>query len=121
MGMHTELVLKCDLKQSIDQTDLNVLHWLFNDGDKPETLPNHEFFNKSRCDFIGNSSSYYHIPNVLNYFDGCYLFTRTDLKNYDGEIESFVEWLKPLLDVNQGDCIGWVWYERDPKPELIIV
>lgn len=121
MGMYTELVLKCTLKQSIDQKDINVLHWLFNDGDKPEILPNHEFFNKPRFDFIGNSSSCYHIPNVLNYFDGFYLFTRTDLKNYDCEIESFIDWLKPLLDVTQGECIGYTWYESDIKPELIIV
>ena len=82
----------------------------------------HNFF---RCPWwrdIANSSSYYHVPQSFKCLQkDRYIFTRCDLKNYHGVIEEFVEWSKPYLDMEEGSCIGWYWYEEYAKPTLLYV
>jgi transposase InsO family protein len=41
------------------------------------------------------------------------------LKNYDNEIKHFIDWLTPYIDQEDGECIGWSWYEEDDKPTLL--
>ena len=50
---------------------------------------------------------------------GSALFSRSDLKNYDREIELFFDWLRPLTCALPGDCIGWQWYEEHDEPTLV--
>ena len=120
MGMYTEILIKCDIECK-DEIALKVLNFLFNNGEEPDVLPEHEFFKCNRWQFIGNCSSYYHIPAVQNFFDGSYLFSRSDLKNYDDEINEFFKWLIPFVSACKGECIGYSWYEEDDTPELIIL
>lgn len=127
MGMYTELVLKCSVKKSSPCEVLNVINHLFNGGEDVVDVPDHEFFKCSRWMFIGNCSSYYHHPKTINdvhdveYSDSLHIFSRSDLKNYDDEINKFIDWVKPYLDHSPGECIGWQWYEEDDKPTLIIL
>lgn len=124
--MYTELVLKCSLKEDIDENAKNILDYLFNNKELDENkIPNHEFFKCQRWNHIGSSSSYYHIPFALSRWDtkiGSYLFSRSDLKNYDDEIDKFLDWINPYIeDYNSDDklCIGYKWYEEDEIPTLI--
>lgn len=120
MGMYTELVLKCMVKQDRPEIVHKVLSYMFpQDLDRPDELPEHEFFKTERWYLIGGSSSCYHIPSPSAYYDGRYLFSRSDLKNYGNEISLFLDWLNPYLDNYPGECIGWVWYEEDHEPQLI--
>lgn len=129
MGMYTEVVVKCDLKPRLTNVELAALKFLFSDGPEPSELPDHRFFSLPRWMCIGRDSSYYHIPEALNHYDpdddidrGAYLFSRSDLKNYDGEIEAFFDWLRPLVDKYcDKTCIGWMWYEEDEEPTLVYV
>ena len=127
MGMYTELVFKAEIREDVPDDVHSILKHLFSGGDKPDILPNHPFFEASRWGQIGNSSSFYHTPFALSAYsnpnqpesNGGYIFSRSDLKNYSGEIGLFLEWVDPYIDEFAGQCIGWVWYEEDPAPTLI--
>lgn len=126
MGMYTEFVFKGEIRKTVDPVVMSVLSYLFNGNDRPDTLPDHPFFSCDRWSSIGSCSSFYHHPRSINswydvgYSDTIYIFSRSDLKNYDDEISLFVDWVKPHLDVLPGCCIGWSWYEECDEPTLLI-
>ncbi len=119
--MYTELVLKCDIKGNAPKQVKDVLDFLFLGKEQPTELPDHEFFSKGRWTLIGNCSSYYHHPEVVNSYIEGHLFSRSDIKNYESEIEAFLDWLMPYVDDYEGRCIGWSWYEEADVPTLILV
>lgn len=127
MGMYTELVLKCGITKEIDDEAHNVLMHIFGEGEKPNKLPSHKFFDTTRWSFIAKTSSFYHIPfplsNYCNVLDsdkkGGHIFSRSDFKNYESELNLFIDWIMPYIDEYPGRCIGWSWYEEDDSPTLI--
>ena len=120
MGMYTELVLKCEVKDALPDEVRTMLNFLFNGGEIPIGLPEHPFFKCARWSMIGTCSSYYHVPFALSRFLEGHIFSRSDLKNYDNEIGLFLNWLHPYIDAFEGDCIGWKWYEEYRVPTLLI-
>ena len=127
MGMYTELLLKAEVEDETPPQVMRVLEYFFKGGPEPESLPDHPLFEKPRWEMIGRSSSYYHIP----WPDGgmgrggaergtWYIFSRSDLKNYDGEIEAFLDWSRPYLRPATGSCLGWTWYEEAEHPTMIL-
>lgn len=121
MGMYTEILVKADVNiDSLSEEEKEVLKFLFAGGKEPSSLPNHHFFTLSRWHNIGRSCSFYHHPACLNSIDDSYIFSRSDLKNYDGEIEAFFDWFAPLTTAGKGKCIGYSWYEEDDEPVLIL-
>ncbi len=120
MGTYTELVLKCRIKNDIPKIVHGVLSYLFGkDENPPCELPDHVFFKKISWHAIGRSNSYYHIPYSLSFYDGNYLFSRSDLKNYYDEIEQFLDWIKPYLNNAKGEFIGWIFLEESENPIFI--
>ncbi|HMP91126.1 MAG TPA: hypothetical protein PJ991_13060 [Kiritimatiellia bacterium] len=120
MGMYTELVLKCEVRDNIEDNVRAVLEFLFNDGPEPKETPDHEFFSCDRWQMIGRCSSYYHVPFALSKYSEGHIFSRSDLKNYDNEIEKFISWIRPYLDLGRGSSvIGWSWCEEDESPTFI--
>lgn len=123
MGMYTEILVKADVNvNNLSDTEKSVLNYLFNDGDRPDSLPDHPFFTLDRWSQIGRMSSFCHHPKAVNSVSDCgeYIFSRSDIKNYNGEIEQFFDWFKPLTTARNGKCIGYKWYEEDDVPTLII-
>jgi hypothetical protein len=120
MGTYTELVLKCRIKDDKPEIVNEVLNYLFKNGySLPIQLPDHPFFKKINWEAIGRSGSYYHCPASQSFYDGKYLFTRSDLKNYDDEIATFLDWLLPYISCLPGKFIGWVFCEQSREPEFI--
>jgi hypothetical protein len=143
MGTYTELVLKCDIKADIPDDVEQVLRHLFRTDDHTDVhdtpaehaLPAHRFFKLPRWDCIGRGSSFYHTPFALSQYmqpnneqeggdesktyKGGYIFSRSDLKNYDDEIATFLDWLQPYIEEERGMCIGWTWHENEITPTLI--
>jgi len=121
MGMYTELIFKARLIDDAPEEVVNIVNFLFSGKLAPKHLPtpDHKFFNCPRWTQVGNSSSFYHIPIASSVVYDNYIFSRSDLKNYDNEIELFLDWINPYLDNFTGDCIGWTWYEEDMAPTLI--
>lgn len=124
MGMYTELILKARVKDDIPFEVEAILQNLFNGEEMPSVLPDHPFFSCQRWPLIGNRSSFYHIPFSLSRYREGYIFSKSDLKNYDGEIEKFIHWITPYLNLNlyaESTCIGWTWYEEADAPTLLFV
>lgn len=125
MGMYTELVFKARVsKKNTPPLAMAVLAYMFGGAEHPGHLPVHPFFNHPHWDMIGMCSSFYHHPNALSDFydkatSDVYIFSRSDIKNYSGEIEAFLDWVMPFVDEVPGMCIGWTWYEEASAPTLI--
>ena len=121
MGTYTELVLKCRIKAGCPELVHQVLNFMFGDSpfERPETLPHHKFFKSERWESVGRGCSYYHIPVCLSFYDGKHLFSRSDLKNYHGEIDLFIDWLKPYISNETGQFIGWIFCENSREPIFI--
>lgn len=122
MGMYTEILIKADVNsKNLTKEAIDVLSFLFSNGEEPDKLPDHYFFTLPRWHHVGRVSSFYHHPNPVNDIsdDGEYIFSRSDFKNYDGEIEAFFDWFRPLTSATEGKCIGYSWYEENDAPTLI--
>ena len=123
MGMYTELYLSCSLKPDLPENVKQVIEYLFNDPyfvlAEPEDLPVHEFFRTRNWSAIGTSCSYYFVPFSVSVFKENYLTMRCDLKNYEGEIEKFLDWIDPYLNHFEGDHLGHYRHEENELPTLI--
>lgn len=133
MGMYTELVIKADIKPEKSQEVEFILNFLFNPNSENDiwdekmqikteiVLPDHLFFKCPRWTGIGRSNSHYPIPACCNFYDGLYLFSRSDLKDYHDEITLFLDWINPFFSCDSGKFIGWKWYEESNEPEFLYV
>ncbi|EBQ5090334.1 hypothetical protein BJK68_23140 [Salmonella enterica] len=120
MGMYTKLWFDADLKHNVDEINLRALEYLFAGGDVPDVLPCHPFFTLERWSYMFYSPVYSGDAVTVklgDYYN--HVSAHIEVKNYCGEIESFLDWVRPLLDVEKGTCIGWKWYEGDDNPILI--
>ena len=121
MGMYTELLLKCEVNEKkMHGADLDYFRFITGQTKEcPQNFPDHEFFTKDRCKFMFTHSSFYHHPSpIMSYCDG-YLFCRIDIKNYEGEIEAFLDWILPVIAMNGYDTQGWIWPEYADNPTLL--
>jgi hypothetical protein len=115
------------LKKEIPEEVKHIVRFLFdNHYSEPIHHQDHEFFDCHRWRSIGNGASYYFTPvSTKNlYFDNrvtqqYYITFRCDLKNYDGEIKKFLDWIMPYIDNMNGDHIGHYRYEEDDQPTMI--
>lgn len=129
MGMYTELYISASLKSDAPDKVKEIIRLLFDGDNEHETdetdLPDHEFFDLHRWRMIGRCSSYYFSPFALSKIheddiNGKIYFTsRSDLKNYGGEIGHFLNWIMPYLAESKGEHIGHYRYEEDEQPTLI--
>lgn len=114
MGMYTECFVSGRIKAS--DPARAVLEFLFGGAEPPVNEPDHEFFRKPRWTAIGRCSSYYFQPVPIStawidYISGdLHFVSRSDLKNYDGEIASFFDWLK----TTGAEFFGYSRYEESP-------
>lgn len=127
MGMYTELILGCKLKKDTPEDVIQILKFLVGDGEKPKALPCHEFFTSARWDIALTMSSYYFaICESLQKFwkdkisETWIISTRSNIKNYDNEIEKFLDWLKPYIHQGSGqrNFFAISCYEASEEPTI---
>ena len=127
MGMYTEFVFGAELKKDVPEEVINILKSLFLQVELNVTLPDHNFFKCGRWSLISSMCSYYFgYPRPLSnlYFDDISktyrLAIRSSIKNYNNEIENFINWINPYIESGSGvnDFLGYSIYEEDEKPEL---
>lgn len=120
MGMYTELFFSAEFKDKLSDVDEAAVQFLFGDADRPQEVPEHRFFECSRAYWMFNSPRHAG-PGVTLKIGDYYrhVTAHIELKNYEGEIEAFLDWVRPLLDNSAGTCIGWTWYEENDNPTLI--
>lgn len=123
MGMYTELVLGIEVEDN--EKVIQTLKYMLDETEyKPEW--EHELFKTDRWEYMLRCDSYY--------FDGqtdsklvtddlykdkpmYYLNVRCNLKNYDGEIRKFLDWLCPYIKTY--GFLGYERYEECEDPTLI--
>lgn len=129
MGMYTELNIEVEI--NADNDTLAVIEYMTGKTDATLSdlkLPKHRLFSSPRWEFMLACDSFYfdhtacssvvdkrpweedeHNDRILN--------VRCDLKNYDDEIEHFLDWIYPFT--NTRGFVGYMRYEEDPDPTLI--
>lgn len=125
MGMYTEIYVKISLKEDAPQQVIDILSYMMGEGEEPSELPSHELFIKSRWHFMLRCSSHYHMPSCVGKFwyndiaSQWFLLNRSDLKNYENEIESFFDWISPYAEQNsEKQFIGYELYEEENEPTM---
>ena len=130
MGMYTELHLNAKLHEDTCSQDLAILEYMTREDDnaveKPDFVPSHRLFSTRGWEYMLVGGAYFPAdPHTTFRHDrhyGCYrLCVRCSLKNYDGEIEAFVDWIRPLVegDGPTDEFLGFSRYEESRHPTLI--
>lgn len=126
MGMYTELHFNSELKKDVPSEVVEILKYMVGDlEEEPSKLPDHDLFKDTRWRFMLRTDSYYFdadTHSTLRYDsigESYYLCIRTNLKNYDSEIEHFIDWVMPYLNKYDKKFLGFYRYEENEKPTLI--
>lgn len=125
MGMYTEIFFRAEVNEYAF-TVLNAIIDNPNDDSvrRAGDGDGHPFFSKPRADMVfAGSSAYFPDANhrlvQTTYGDARCVSFRANLKNYDGEIESFFDWVSPhVKDWGKRTFIGYSLYEEDTEPTL---
>lgn len=128
MGTYTQIYVKATFKENLPNNVVNIIKYMLGDEDiklEDLDLPNNPLFKTDRWEWMLQSSSFYHIPFAVSRFEyneiskNYYLIAVADLKNYDGEIEKFFDWIKQYLYKCQDkEFVGYSLYEEDAEPIL---
>jgi hypothetical protein len=126
MGMYTELRVCCRLKRDIPQDVVDILKWM-SSGDHingaPPAVPPHPLFECARWRFLFTMGSAYFDDEaasaVVKFGDQWHVLTVANLKNYDGEIGKFVDWLSPYVDAAPGEVWARHRYEEFDDETLV--
>ena len=138
MGMYTELVCAFELEKNVPKQVIRTLYYMT--GQEKEDIleqygtPEHELFSSNRWRYMLQGDSYYfdgethsNIKKDSLYPDNpmYYLTVRCNFKNYDNEIDKFIDWLKPYIAYDYTGqtrkFIGYQRYEENEEPTLLYV
>ena len=124
MGMYTELIFGADLKKDTPTEVIESLKYMIGEREeKPTNFP----LPDGRCEWLFRGASYYfgvsRAVSKMMYDDigeNWIVSTRSNIKNCEGEIEAFLEWIKPYIDGGSGarDMYAIVTYEESDEPKI---
>lgn len=125
MGMYTEIIFGAGLKSNLSSDIITNIQNLV-DGVDISNPPNHPFFQSERSWLLRSDGSYYFPGTVAPTFwydeisKQYYLHFRTNIKNYNGEIEKFLDWIKPYIEdgVGTDNFYAIVTYEECSEPTI---
>ncbi len=123
MGMYTELVCAFDLREDVPQNVIDILQYMVS-SEKPRNfqIPDHLLFDTTRWNIMLQCDSFYFPGETYSRigFDkisGWWMTIRCNLKNYDREIQKFIDWIQPYM--NTHGFIGYMRYETEEGPTLL--
>ena len=149
MGMYTEFIFGCSLKKETPKVCIDALDYVINGAEKkpkyenPLTYAEKKFnlnyierttpieelrafidlYNLERL--LLSCSYYFDAPPVKKFYfddiDKCYhISTRSDLKNYTNQIDTFIDYIRPYIDGGSGtrDVFAYVMYEEQAFPTI---
>ncbi len=130
MGMYTEFRYVARLKDNLPPDVLRVLEVMLGDSgvDSLPAMPDHPLFqdvSAGRWQWMLRCSAPYFdaATHSVMWYDTAitqrFLNVQCSLKNYEEEIEKFVDWMAPYIDAVEGDFLGYSRYEEDREPTLI--
>jgi len=122
MGMYTEIFFRAE----VDAEAYFVLEPLLR-GCTHGDLPDHPVFAARRLGQLFNGCSAYfpganHTETEVKSYGPAKTVRsvsfRANLKNYDGVIEKFFDWVLPHIDGSGGEFVGYSLYEEATTPTL---
>jgi len=136
MGMYTEFIFGCSLKEDTPKILIDSMDYLIN-GKTSESNITRTFSEKEITDFIGEHSMYclfnggsahfptnwarglFKVENAIFIGNHYVVSTRANLKN-GGIIEDFLEYIKPYILEGSGasDVYAYVQYEEAEFPTI---
>jgi hypothetical protein len=124
MGMYTELIFGASLKKDTPSHVIDALQYMMGDIDiKPNDFP----LPTGRCEYLFQGCSYYFgVSDPVSYMwkdDGTerwIVSTRSSIKDYEGEIDTFLNWIKSYIDSGSGlnDMYAIVTHEEAIESEV---
>lgn len=117
MGKYTEIIFGASLKDTTPDKVIDNIHYLI--GTKEMDNPEYD-----EMVLMNNASYYFGVSNALRKFwyddnkNSWTLSFRSNFKNYNKEIERFIEWIDPYIESGSGNrnmyAIVMVEDEDDP-------
>lgn len=123
MGMYTAFHIGLEIKRDVPLNVVQTLNRMVHGGASPYT-PDHPLFDCERWDVLLSMDSYHsaYQQNASFVYDDCakcyYLSATSSLKNYNDEIDKFLDWITPYVG-NEDEFVGYKRYEQDDHPTLI--
>ena len=129
MGMYTEMILGCSFKETLPKVCVDALLYVIRNLEPTENKEEVEKFIKEYdLEYLMFGSSYYFgvcRSNQKFWYDQIrkewVISVRSNIKNYDGQIQKFLEYLKPYVDSGSGyqlDVYAYVQYEEARFPTI---
>ena len=123
MGMYTEFHFNAELLPNNSVAE--VLKYMLDNSHPLPIKPKHQLFSTDRWGWMLTCGSYYFdadTHSTLRWDDisqAHILCIRCNLKNYDKEIQKFIDWIDPYLNKHKGEFLGFYRYEETEIPTLI--
>ena len=103
MGYYTELIFKAELI-GLKESDIKAIEWINGKHHKnqyesvnPDWLPKHPFFKEMRADMITQCDRI-KVPLFYKTDPDTYILdSHAEIKNYESEIELFLNWIVPFI------------------------
>lgn len=123
MGMYTELIFGASFKEDTPKDLIDTIRYMAGDlEEKPEPC----LWQETRNPISWGCSYYFAISESVTkmWFDDIsnqwVLSSRCNLKNYNDEIETFLEMVKPWIESGSGsrDMYAIVIYEEQAEPTI---
>ena len=134
MGMYTALSIGVELNVEQSHPVTELLRYMIGERpDEPKYTPAqymqinalHSLFITSRWEYMLQSDSYYFNYDThfrLRWDDNAkayFLSGVCNLKNYNQEIEHFLDWLNQFVADPEEGFLGWTMYEEDDIPTIL--
>ncbi len=120
MGTYTKFAADFELKKNTPNEVLETLLYMYGMGVQPGQLPDHKLFSTNRWAKMvyGSDSGLAGSRFGFDREEGSWkVRVRCNLKNYDSEIELFLEWIYPYMATK--GFIGYIHSETRAVPILI--
>jgi len=123
MGMYTELIFDATLKKDTPEEVINILKYMISDDlNNIPKIPKHDFFKATRWKYLFKSPAYLRKLWFNDDLKTWIISARSNIKNYDSEIEKFLDWIKPYIECGSGsrDFYAIVLYQFIQNKKIII-
>jgi len=121
--MYTELIFGASLKRDTPESAIKTIQAMIDDDMEAVRLNSGLIFGRNP---FNSAHGYFGLDRPVlafwkeKYDQQWHLSTRSNLKNYEHDIELFLEWVKPLIEAGSGlrDMYAIVMYEEQQEPTI---
>ena len=123
MGMYTEFHFNAELKKDTPMEVINDIHAAMDCAERDWRASDCPLSNED-LSYLFLSDSFYFPSKTISSLRWCeisgryFINIRSNLKNYNNEIERFLGWILPYVDASE-ECLGYYRYESYDDPTLI--